>query len=621
MYQSQRHQELVELIDEAQEVLADNSMADYHEKARKQYNQAVQELKAMNIGSQQQKTSRTRNNTDKRSQAYKAKRTKQAVNEALYEGGKKPKEGNKRTAKKAKAKAEIDSQETEKKQAGTIAPKKEAPQQSPQPPKGAKQKKVKTPFGGKGADRGAAFVPHFTAEQEFMKKVLAVNGKKQTIKQLTTLLKGYNKKAVTKLIDSKQPHAKLMGQVANNLFAVHKDLLSLGEQSFDFTLQPDTLAALQAAVGKEVLQVQPSVALLKTFVSYQNGTPSKKGVEDWLKQAAKIPANDAYRKELDKAMLTLREYKTGASNFVYLSQQQLKGLAGIVAPQPTSPPTPKGGVKKRRSNLGSIDEQNLMYLPSLSKVESEDKNKTIENSFAAFGKQHQNWQQNKPKNLKAPQLSPQTPKGGFKKEVKTPFGGRGAKTPRMISSMELESLHVDSLKKSEAWESILGKHTPKNVAVMLAAREGQGKTITCLAFAKDFIENNNGKVAYISSEQYGSPIFTEQVQTIGAKSPKLDIGDSVPANLEPYSLIVIDSVNDLHLTDVDIEDLRAKYPDKAFFIVVRQNHDSSYRGKGATDIAFDSDITIELTNGTAKNFKNRCGACGSLDIFELVGYR
>ncbi len=188
-----------------------------------------------------------------------------------------------------------------------------------------------------------------------------------------------------------------------------------------------------------------------------------------------------------------------------------------------------------------------------------------------------------------------------------------------INSMHLDSIQFKEIVKPSAWKAILGEKTPTNVAIMAASREGQGKTTFALAFARDFVKYGNGRVAYISSEQFGSPIFTDQVKRIKAQNPALDIFSNINTDFNRYNFLIIDSINDLHLTDKDIEKLRIQYPDKAFLIIVRQNHDGSYRGKGATDIGFDVDITVEMKQGVATNNKNRCGACGEMNIFEYVG--
>ncbi len=185
----------------------------------------------------------------------------------------------------------------------------------------------------------------------------------------------------------------------------------------------------------------------------------------------------------------------------------------------------------------------------------------------------------------------------------------------VVKSTELANNTYTPLSMPKAWESIIGV-APQNVVIMLAAREGQGKTTLALKFGHDFVKSGNGQVLYVTSEQFGSPIFVEQVARLKAAHEGLKIANKLPDDLAQYNLIIIDSTNDSHMTDKDIEDLREEYPDKAFMFIVRQNQDKTYRGIGATDMAYDADIVIEISKGIATNTKNRCGVCGEMDIFN-----
>ena len=80
-----------------------------------------------------------------------------------------------------------------------------------------------------------------------------------------------------------------------------------------------------------------------------------------------------------------------------------------------------------------------------------------------------------------------------------------------------------------------------------------------------------------------------------------------------YDFIILDSVNDLGLQLQDYKDLRAKYPNAAFIIILQHTKSGKYRG--GKDWEHEIEIGGEVVNGVITIYRNRYGVKGSMNFF------
>jgi predicted ATP-dependent serine protease len=153
-----------------------------------------------------------------------------------------------------------------------------------------------------------------------------------------------------------------------------------------------------------------------------------------------------------------------------------------------------------------------------------------------------------------------------------------------------------------------------NFTLMLHGEPGAGKTTLLLKFAK-YLANTFGKVLYISSEEFAASTMTEKVNTLLNPFPaNLEFAENLKdPQLSKYDFIILDSVNDLGLQLQDYKDLRAKYPNTAFILILQHTKAGKYRG--GKDWEHEIEIGGEVVSGVITIYRNRYGVKGSMNFF------
>lgn len=150
--------------------------------------------------------------------------------------------------------------------------------------------------------------------------------------------------------------------------------------------------------------------------------------------------------------------------------------------------------------------------------------------------------------------------------------------------------------------------------MMLHGEPGAGKTTLLLKFAK-YLANTFGKVLYISSEEFAASTMTEKVNSLlNPFPPNLEFAENLKdPQLSKYNFVILDSVNDLGLQLQDYKDLRAKYPNTAFILILQHTKAGNYRG--GKDWEHEIEIGGEVANGVITIYRNRYGVKGSMNFF------
>ncbi|WP_267297631.1 DNA cytosine methyltransferase [Parachryseolinea silvisoli] len=187
-------------------------------------------------------------------------------------------------------------------------------------------------------------------------------------------------------------------------------------------------------------------------------------------------------------------------------------------------------------------------------------------------------------------------------------GLNGVLTAEQMANRTFEMLHF-----TDPWRSLLG--TPaRNFTLMLHGEPGAGKTSLLLKLA-EYLAINFGKVMYISSEEFESVTFTQKVkELLNPRPTNLEFAASLRGtDITGYSVVILDSINDLKLKLDDFKALKVAHPNTAFILVLQHTKDGDYRG--GKDWEHEIQIAGEVANGTIKIYRSRYGVKGMLDFF------
>jgi hypothetical protein len=467
-----------------------------------------------------------------------------------------------------------------KKQAGNTAPK-----------TGKQTATKKTDKAEKPTFSGSE-VANFSAEQTFFIKVLAANGKQKTKEELATMLRGYNKAAIAQLIRAKSPNAKLLQEIATNLQAVYIDLQD-GE-AMKVTFSAETLAKLNA-FGKNQLQKMPSVALLTTFVNYQDKSPKKETAAKWVKSAKKIAKTDNYFAQIQQAIDSVEVYLAGGTKAVILSVSQLRGLGAL-------------GFLKNNYRQGEKP------LPKLERKMTKKNNyRQGKKATAEVGKRL----------------------GCVDTQDCKPYWDKRSSThdesglPYFMSSKELLATKYEVLPMSDYWTKIFGDLPAEGrFNIAFSAKKGLGKTTLAMNFAKYFA-NQVGSVLYLSYEQFGSAGLKKQAEQNGIISEdnitwcgSVDLlKDLSKISPNQYKLIIIDSTTDANVSKEMFESYLQKHNQTSFVAILRKSQHGTDMGADANFITGKVDVVVEFREEGNEKFafwvKNRLANAKFLEENEV----
>lgn len=162
------------------------------------------------------------------------------------------------------------------------------------------------------------------------------------------------------------------------------------------------------------------------------------------------------------------------------------------------------------------------------------------------------------------------------------------------------------------WKLLLGD-VCEPFRIMFYGKGGGGKSTAAIEFANYLADSMGKDVLYVAKEEGLNATLQDKTRRTKANSPNLYFTGVIPASLDRYDVIVLDSADTLNLTPRDVLKMREKYPSKSFVTIHKVTKDGQFRG--SKDWEHDCDTTVIINNGVAKADKNRFGGRGEIAVY------
>jgi hypothetical protein len=184
----------------------------------------------------------------------------------------------------------------------------------------------------------------------------------------------------------------------------------------------------------------------------------------------------------------------------------------------------------------------------------------------------------------------------------------------IIGSIELVKTQFDSVPFTGKWEKLIGKPT-RPFHLMFYGKPGSGKSTLTITFAHYLAAEHNFKVLFIAKEEGKSGTTKDKFVRLKASHQNIDIAENIPCCnvLDNYDVIVLDSVNELHLTPDDIRRMVEKHPNLSTVQIFKATKEGKFLG--VSDFAHLIQAEFVCENGKVKAEKNRFGGNEEIDIF------
>lgn len=181
----------------------------------------------------------------------------------------------------------------------------------------------------------------------------------------------------------------------------------------------------------------------------------------------------------------------------------------------------------------------------------------------------------------------------------------------IISSVDFVKQQYPTIGFTGKYRDFIGDPSPGFTA-MISAKPKFGKSTLCADFA-GYLARMHGNVLFVAKEEGFSKTLQDKLKDV--QHPRLMVTDYLPADLEEFQYVFLDSVTRLGLTSEDLRKLKLSYPGICFMFVFQVTKDGRFRG--ANDFQHDVDIVIELPQpGKAIQF-GRYNQGGTMNIFDI----
>lgn len=199
-----------------------------------------------------------------------------------------------------------------------------------------------------------------------------------------------------------------------------------------------------------------------------------------------------------------------------------------------------------------------------------------------------------------------------KKKTKALNGIVPSPQVNIMPSTDFATLQFNTIGFRDRWLAFIGDPAPGFTAMVFGMPK-MGKSYLCVDFA-GYLARNHGKVLYVAKEEKLDKTLQDKLREKDVAHPNLTVADGIPADLNPYDFIILDSVNKLGLTPKDLEKLKADNKGKSFVYIFQCTKGGKF--KGNNEFQHDVDVVIEVPERGKAIQYGRFNQGGELNIFE-----
>lgn len=156
----------------------------------------------------------------------------------------------------------------------------------------------------------------------------------------------------------------------------------------------------------------------------------------------------------------------------------------------------------------------------------------------------------------------------------------------VMNSMDFAKMQFNTLGFTGKWLQLIGNPS-SNFTVMVFGKPKMGKSYLCVEFA-GYLARNYGKVLYVANEEGLDYTLQEKLNDKNVKHPNFYVTGTLPASLDAYDFIFLDSVNRLGLTPEYLRALKARYAEKSFIGIFQATKQGNFRGENS----FQHDVDV-----------------------------
>lgn len=190
---------------------------------------------------------------------------------------------------------------------------------------------------------------------------------------------------------------------------------------------------------------------------------------------------------------------------------------------------------------------------------------------------------------------------------------------QMYGGKDVINQDIPTYKFSEPYSDFIG-HPTENFSAIVYGLPKSGKSNFSIQFAS-YLARQFGKVLYVASEEgLRSQTLIDKVKYNLADNREImfsgerDIENvKKQINQMDFKFIFFDSLNALHITSDQLQEVKKQFPDKAFISVLQSTKDGAF--KGSQEFAHNCDVIIKVDSGIASQ-TGRFSAPSQLRIFK-----
>ena len=182
---------------------------------------------------------------------------------------------------------------------------------------------------------------------------------------------------------------------------------------------------------------------------------------------------------------------------------------------------------------------------------------------------------------------------------------------KVMSSVDFSKMKFNSIGFSGKWLNFIGDPA-EGFTAMVFGKPKMGKSYLCIDFA-GYLARNHGKVLYVAKEEKLDATLQKKLNDTNVKHPNLFVSDYLPGDVSGYDFVFIDSVNKMELQPIDLDTLKANFPNVSFIYVFQTTKEGNFRG--SNHFQHDVDVVIEIPEKGKAVQNGRFNQGGEMEIF------